>query len=155
VNLYAYVSNDPINWIDPLGLCQDLGVHTVDVTIVVTAPCPTEPPPSHEFGMGSGGFGGGGATGSWGGEGGAGVDDKGVIVVTATVPAKHAVVAAPPPNKIYFGYPSIGNNQRHALRHLYENSLTDRQVEKVKNLIQADIANKYPNLSPNQAATGL
>jgi RHS repeat-associated protein len=155
VNLYAYVSNDPINWIDPLGLCQDLGVHTVDVTIVVTAPCPTEPPPSHDFGMGSGGFGGGGATGSWGGEGGARVDDKGVIVVTATVPAKHAVVAAPPPNKIYFGYPSIGNNQRHALRHLYENSLTDRQVEKVKNLIQADIANKYPNLSPNQAATGL
>jgi RHS repeat-associated protein len=83
-NLYAYVSDDPMNKIDPLGLSP--------TEIIIIAPQnPNEPP--HDFGPGSGAFSGGGTTAG-------GSDDpdggRGDIVITGV--RRPASPTTPPGN---------------------------------------------------------
>jgi RHS repeat-associated protein len=82
INLYAYVGNDPVNFVDPLGLTQDTSPQDIVVTACPNGAIPVLTAASHicvdpsDFGSRGGGGGGGPREGRSGGDGDKGQKQK-------------------------------------------------------------------------------
>ena len=105
-NLYAYVLNDPVNLIDPLGLAEqgnDIASGTIVACtdgcygppIVITGERLKPPDWSHSFGMG--GMLGGIGSGSGSGEGGNDANDQPIVITGQRLSKSPAKPPSPPP----------------------------------------------------------
>ena len=164
LNLYGYVSGDPINLIDPEGMqsCStwyqnsyryydknnnkqhDAGEPIVpgSATSVPYQVCTGDSAKTQAgggFGEGGGSTGGGGASGSWDDE----VADSPEIVVTGRRVVRSALVSTlpRPKYKIVFGYPPERNAAHHINRHL--TNLSSRQRMQLQNAIRSNILRNF------------
>ncbi len=162
MNMYRYVGNDPVNFVDPTGLCgeeepsndcEDGAVE--DKPIVVTG--------SGGGGGGGGGgaiivtgsrgggggsFGGGGVSGSWGGgDGGSTIivrprttDNNSNVIIVVKKRSQPKMLVDMPQFEVVFDWPP---GKGHFDRHLKEYGFSDKEIEKIKRKVTGHVQVKY------------
>ncbi len=160
MNIYNYVSGDPVNFVDPFGLKEE---ELPTVTLTGTrkrkngsASGASGTGRTGGVSGGGGSFGGGGSTGTWETQ-----QDRPlpkpneevieVIVVTGTRVA--TAPQAPRRNAIHFGYPPEPNSTWHIDKHLP--GLTARERQQLRDQVEQEVKANYPNLAPKKNVTGI